>query len=244
MKTAAIIEARMASTRLPGKILLPVLGKPLLELLVERLQWAHRLDQIIVATTDKPSDDVLEDFALRLGIGLFRGSEDDVLDRVLRAAEQYKVKIIVEVTGDCPLIDPLIVDRVVEAYQNNRVDYVSNVLKRTYPRGLDVQVFSTALLKKVAGLTRDPVDHEHVSLYIYSHPESFTLMNVDSGLAEKYREVRLTVDTKEDFNLIREIFERLYGKNPKFGLSEVLRLRDQNPELQKINSHIQQKKVR
>lgn len=243
MKTCAIIEARMTSSRLPGKILLPVLGKPLLELLVERLKRAKTLDYIIIATTSNACDDPVERLANSLGVGCFRGSEEDVLSRVLSAAKYHSCDIIVEITGDCPLIDPEIVDTLVTIYQQNSYDYVSNVLKLTFPNGMDTQVFSTATLAKVEELTDDPVDHEHVSLYIYEHPEIFSLFNYESGLPEKYWNLRLTVDTQEDFELIKRIYETIYPKKPEFILSDIIRLLDDERELLDINRHIQQKKV-
>jgi spore coat polysaccharide biosynthesis protein SpsF len=244
MKTAAIIEARMASTRLPGKVLLPVLGRPLLDHLIERLMRAGTLDQIIVATTTNATDDPVEALARDLGCGCFRGSEEDVLDRVLSAAHRFGVDLIAEITGDCPLMDPAIVDTLVETFRLNRYDYVSNVIGRTYPRGMDAQVFPTAVLDEVARLTDDPVDHEHVSLYIYNHPERFSLHNVQSGLPERFHDLRLTVDTPEDFQLIRTIFEELYPGKPDFSLRDILDLFDRRPELAEINRHVQQKKVR
>lgn len=244
MKTVAIIEARMTSTRLPGKIMIPVLGKPLLELLVERLKRAKLLNQIVIATTQNSSDDVVEQLAHRLGVGCFRGSEEDVLDRVLRAARTYNVDIIVEVTGDCPLMDPIILDQIIHTYQTKNVDYVSNILERTYPRGMDIQIFSTAVLEKVSRLTNDPIDHEHVSLYIHEHPEIFTLANVKSDLPENKWDIRLTVDTQEDFQLIKAIFDSLYPRNPEFTLHEILDLLEKRKELLNLNQNIQQKKVR
>jgi spore coat polysaccharide biosynthesis protein SpsF len=244
MKTCAIIEARMTSTRLPGKILLPVMGKPLLELLVERLKRVHSLDEIIVATTVNPTDDVVETLTRKIGVGCFRGSEDDVLCRVLGAAKKYHVDVIVEITGDCPLIDPEIVEKLIGIYRDGNFDYVSNVLKPTYPVGMDTQVFSTEVLQKVADLTRDPVDHEHVSLYIYEHPELFSLYNLESGLPEKYGNLRLTLDTPEDFALIRSVYESLYPKKPRFLLQDILELLLKHNELLAINCHISQKKVR
>ena len=244
MKTAAIIEARMTSSRLPGKVLLPVLGRPLLDHLIERLKRARTLDTIIVATTTKATDDPIEALALDLGCGCFRGSEEDVLERVLCAAQRFGVDVVVEITGDCPLMDPAIIDVLVETFRLNRYDYVSNVLTRTYPRGMDTQVFPTAVLDEVARLTSDPVDHEHVSLYIYNHPERFSLHNVESGLPPRYYDLRLTVDTEEDFQLIRTIFEELYPEIADFSLGDILNLFDRRPELAEINRHVQQKKVR
>ena len=244
MKTVAIIEARMTSTRLPGKILLPIMGKPMLELLIERLKRAKLLDQIVVATTQNPSDDVVEKLTTRIGVGCFRGSEDDVLDRVLRAAHANGADVIVEITGDCPLIDPIVLDHVVRIYQTKNVDYVSNILKRTYPRGMETQVFSTAILEKIARLTQDPIDHEHVSLYIYEHPEIFSLFNVASNLPEKYGDIRLTVDTEEDFQLIKAIYELLYPQNPAFTLGDIMDLLEKRKDLLELNRNIHQKKVR
>ncbi len=244
MKTVITIEARMRSTRLSGKVLKLILGRPMLALMIERLQRVRQVDQIVVATTDNPADDPIADLACQQGVGLFRGSEEDVLDRVLRAARAANADVIVETTGDCPLIDPEVVDSVVGVYLANEFDYVSNTLCQTFPGGLDTQVSSTAVLEQVASLTRDPVDHEHVSLYIYEHPERFSLHNVESGLPEKYWNLRLMVDTLEDFALISAIFEELYPKNPAFCLHDVLDLLDRRPELVEINQHVQPKPVR
>jgi spore coat polysaccharide biosynthesis protein SpsF len=246
MRTVAIIQARMTSTRMPGKILSPILGKPMLELLIERLRRARRLDDVWVATTTNAADDPTEERARRLGAGCFRGSELDVLDRVLQAAHAARADVLVEITGDCPLIDPVVVDQLVETYFANQYDYVSNVLHRTYPVGLDAQVYSTGVLERVASLTDDPTDHEHVSLYIYEHPELFRLHNVTSGLpdAEEVGKLRLTVDTPEDFALIEAIFAELYPSKPDFTLPDILDLLRRRPELLALNQHIQAKRVR
>lgn len=234
----------MRSTRLPGKIMRPILGRPMLELMIERLKHARRLDHIVVATTINRDDDVVEELARRLDIGCFRGSEDDVLDRVLQAARAAYASVIVEITADCPLIDPSVVDKVVDVYLTHQFDFVANRLRPTFPDGLGVRVFSTALLEKVASLTQDPVDRENVSLYIWEHPEKFSLHNVESDLQEKYWDLRLTVDTLEDFVLITKIYDELYPKNPAFGLHEILELMDRKSHLAEINRHIPPKRVR
>jgi spore coat polysaccharide biosynthesis protein SpsF len=244
VKAYAIIEVRMKSSRLPGKNLLPILGRPMLEMLVERLSRCISLAGIVVATTTDSTDDAIEAVAQRLGVACFRGSMDDVLDRVLRAAFSVDANIIVEITGDCPLSDPLMVDEMVATYLEMGVDYVGNMRPNSNPLGMAVQVFSTDVLATVASLTQDPVDHEHVSLYIYEHPERFSLHNVDSGLPEKYLRYRLTVDTPEDFALVSRVFEALYPLNPAFGLGEVLAFLDHNPALLELNSGICQKAVR
>src|SRR4051812_27539360 len=242
-RVVCTIEARMTSTRLAGKVLMPAVGKPLLELMVERLRHARHLDEIVIATTEDPSSEPLCELAERLGIGCFRGSEDDVLARVLGAARAYDAELIVELTGDCPLIDPAIVDRVIERFLEGDADYVSNVLERTYPRGMDTQVFPTAVLADVAERTDDPNDREHVSLYIYEHPERYRLVGVISEKPES-AQYRLTVDLPEDYELIRTIFEELYPRDPAFGLDAILALLEERPEFAELNRHVEQKKLR
>jgi spore coat polysaccharide biosynthesis protein SpsF len=242
-RVVCTIQARMTSTRLPGKVLLPALGRPLLDHMIERLRLARRIDDIVIATTEDPSSDPIEALGRELGVGVFRGSEDDVLSRVLGAARAADAELIVETTGDCPLIDPAVVDLVIERFLEGGVDYCSNVLKRTYPRGFDTQVFPAEVLARVERLTEDPADREHVSLYIYEHPERFRLRNVESAHPES-ADLRLTVDTPEDYELIRTVFEALYPQNPAFGLEEILALMDARPELRELNRHIDQKPAR
>jgi spore coat polysaccharide biosynthesis protein SpsF len=244
MRIVATIQARMRSERLPGKVLLPILGRPNLELMIERLRRARHVDDVWIATTDDASCDPIEDLARRLSVGCFRGSEEDVLDRVIRTGDAAGADLIVETTGDCPLIDPPTVDLVIERFLDGGVDYCSNVITRTYPRGMDTQVFPLAVLKQVATLTSDPVDHEHVSYYIYQHPERFRLRNVESGLPAGVVELRLTLDTADDFTLIRAVYGELYPSRPDFTLSDVLALFERRPELADINRHVRQKQVR
>jgi spore coat polysaccharide biosynthesis protein SpsF len=244
MRIVATIEARMTSSRLPGKVLRPVLGRPLLAHMIERLRRVWQLDRIVVATTTNTTDDPIAALARELGAGCFRGSEDDVLARVLGAARAAQADLIVETTGDCPLMDPAVVDQVIATFKANAVDYCANVLQPTYPRGMDVQVFPTEILAQVDSLTSDPADREHVSLYIYEHPERFRLLNVASGLRPEDAEHRLTVDTPDDLELVRQIFERLYPTDRTFGLPEILDLLREDPALSRINRHINQKAVR
>jgi spore coat polysaccharide biosynthesis protein SpsF len=239
-RVVATIEARMTSSRLPGKVLLPALGKPLLELMVERLKRCRQLDAIVIATTEDATSDPLEELAQRLDIGCFRGSEDDVLARVLGAAQAYEADLIVELTGDCPLIDPALVDHVIERHLQGGADYTANLLEKSYPLGFAVQVFPTKVLADVASLTDDPADREHVSLYIYEHPERYRLRSVVSDHPES-AELRLTVDTPADYELVKTVFEELPGD---FGLPEILDLFARKPELKAINQHIEQRKAR
>ena len=233
----------MSSTRLPGKVLMEAAGKPFLAHMVERLERVSSLDGIIIATTINPIDDPIQECARQLGVECFRGSEDDVLQRVLDAAIAYNVDVIVEMTGDCPLIDPALVESCIQEYLETGYDYVSNVLERTYPIGMDTQVFSTKTLAEAAESTNDPKDREHVSLYIYRHPERYRLRNI-LGPSELTRpKLRLTLDTQEDFQLLRRIFEELYPTNCRFGLAEILALIDERPDLAELNAHVQHQYV-
>jgi spore coat polysaccharide biosynthesis protein SpsF len=242
-RVVCTIEARMTSSRLPGKVLMPAAGRPLLEHMIERLRRARTLDGIVIATTEDPSSDPIAELAERLGVDCHRGSEDDVLARVLDAARACDAELIVETTGDCPLIDPALVDQVVEAFREGGADYCSNNLERTFPRGMDVQVFPTAVLAEVATLTDDPADREHVSLYIYEHPERYRIRTVRSG-RPGLGDLRLTVDTPEDLALVRAIFDELHPRDPAFGLDAVLDLLAERPDLAALNREVVQKPVR
>jgi spore coat polysaccharide biosynthesis protein SpsF len=239
----ATIEARMTSTRLPGKVLAEAGGRPMLELMIERVRRARTLDGIIVATTTNDTDDPVAELADRLGVGCYRGSEDDVLTRVLEAAQANDVDVIVELTGDNPLIDPIVIDRVVTEYQNNAFDYVSNILERSYPAGMDTEVFATTVLAEVADVTDDPADHEHVSLYIYRHPETYSLHNVKAPPAQTRPACRLTLDTPDDLKVIRTVFEEFLPSNPTFGLDDILGFLDRRPDIARLNAHVQAKAV-
>jgi len=241
MKIVATIEARMESSRLPGKTLAPIVGKSMLELLVERLLRAKRVDQVVVATTDRPADQAIEDLARRMGVGYFRGSSEDVLDRVLKAAQAYGADVIVEMTGDCPLLDPTVVDEAIQLFLAGEYDYVSNHLPRTFPLGLDTQVFATKTLAEVDQLTQDPADRENVSLYIYEHPERYRLGQFTAAPEDTRPDYRLTVDTQADLDLVRHIYEQLYPPKPDFSVRDVVRLLDADPERAMKNQHVRQR---
>lgn len=233
----------MTSSRLPGKVLAPLGGRPALEVMIERLRRIERLDQIVIATTTNVTDDPLQSLAERLGVGILRGSEDDVLQRVLDAARAHEADVIVEFTGDCPLIDPEIAAQVIDAYQGAKVDYVSNVMTRSYPMGMETQVFARSILEDVARRTQDAHDHEHVSLYIYRNPQFYSLHNVAAPEALTRPDLRLTLDTKEDLALIAAVYEALVPKSPAFSLAEMLAFLDANPAIAAINSAIQHRHV-
>lgn len=236
MKIVAIVQARMGSSRLPGKMMKPILGKPVLELLIERLKRVKLLDEIVIATTTNKKDKVLEHLSKKLKVKCFRGSEEDVLGRVLKAAKNVKADLIVEITGDCPLIDPDITTKCIKLFLKGNYDYVSNAcLKKTFPRGLAVQVFPVKVLEEVNSLTDDPKDHEHVSLYIYNHPEKYRLKNYPASGDLYWPELIITLDTAQDYKLIKIIFEELYPKNPEFTVYDIVKFLRHRPELVTLN---------
>jgi spore coat polysaccharide biosynthesis protein SpsF len=239
----ATIEARMTSTRLPGKVLCEAVGKPMLELMIERVRRVPVLDGIVVATTENVEDAPIVALARRLGVGWYRGSENDVLSRVLEAAGSHNVDVIVELTGDCPLIDPDVIAETIEAYLAADADYVSNILQRTYPIGMDTQVFATRVLADVARRTEDPVDREHVSLFIYRHPEIYRLRNVAAPPPLTRPDLRLTLDTPEDLAVIRAVFEGLYPDKSDFGLADILAFLDSLPEIAMKNANVAHRHV-
>lgn len=243
-KIVSTIQARFASTRLPGKTLLKICGKPTLQLIIERLQRSRFINEIVVATTVNVDCDPIEELAERLKVACFRGSEEDVLDRVLKAAKAFQADIIVEITGDETLMDPAIVDQVIDYYLKNDFDYVSNIFNRRYPRGLDTQVFAVSILEEVSKLTNDPVDRENVSPYIYGHPERYRLGSVEAPEELNHPDWRWTLDTKEDFEFLKTIYEALYSIKEDFNSYDVLAFLKSNPQVLEINRHVKQKVVR
>lgn len=241
MKTVIISQARMTSTRLPGKVLKEVLNKPLLVYHIERLQRVASADELVIATTTNMTDDPIADLCSRMGIGCYRGSEEDVLSRYYEAALTYKADIVVRVTSDCPMIDTGVVDRVIGYYKENcaQYDYVCNTLQRTYPRGMDTEVFSFRALEEASRYATAKPEREHVTPYLYHHPERFRLGNVAMDRDES--RYRWTVDTIEDFTLIKKIIEALYPENPEFTLQDCLELLEVHPDWAKINAGIEQK---
>jgi len=239
---AAIIEARTASTRLPGKVLLDLAGKPSLERLVERVRRSRLVDRVVVATTTNPEDEAIESLCRTLGCDCFRGSQDDVLARVLGAARAVEADLIVELTGDCPLIDHRHIDQVIRLFHETGCDYAANTVERTFPDGFDVQVFSRRLLEEVDRLTDDPVDRVHVSYYIYTRPGQYRLANWPARADEAWPELRVTLDEERDYLLLKAVFDRLYPVNPDFSAREVIDLLRAEPGLRRINQQVMAKK--
>lgn len=243
MRTEIFVQARMTSTRLPGKVLKPVLNRPLLGYLIERLLQVQEADSVVILTTTKSTDDPIAHFCDFHNMPYFRGPEEDVLTRYYQAALERKTDVIVRVTADCPLIDPEVIDKAISEFKeaNGTVDYLSNSLKRTFPRGLDVEVFSFKNLKKAYKAANKPYEREHVTPYFYQHPNDFSLKNIECK--KNLSKYRWTVDTEDDFKLISMIIEALYPKKPKFKTKDILELLKQHPDWNDINAHIEQKKL-
>lgn len=241
MKTVIIVQARMTSTRLPGKVMKRVLGKPLLEYQLERLQRVKLADEIVIATTTNQTDEPIVELCNSLSVACFRGSEDDVLSRYYGAATAHKADLVVRVTSDCPLIDPQVIDTVIDYCLQNQshYDYVSNSLERTYPRGMDTEVFSFSTLQQAFGEATAQPDREHVTPFIYRQPARYRLGHVI--YSEDCSHHRWTVDTPEDFELIQKIIEAIYPRKPNFTLEDCLSLLKKHPEWYIINSHVSQK---
>lgn len=228
----AIIQARMGSSRLPGKVLKEIAGEPMLGHVVTRTRRASTVDDVIVATSTAGQDDDIEAYCRAAHIAIFRGSEDDVLDRYYKAAEQAAGDIVVRVTADCPMIDPDVVDRVVQRFAAGRYDYVSNVAPPTFPDGLDTEVVSLAALRRAWREARLPSEREHVTLHIRNHPELFRLANV-AHVVDLSGE-RWTVDEETDLVFVRSLFQAL-GRHD-FGLSDVMALLNRHPALRALNA--------
>ena len=239
MRIVAIIQARMNSTRLPGKVLLDLNGETMLSRVVRRVKRTSMLNEIVVATSDNAADDVIENECEKLNVPVFRGNESDVLDRYYQASLFHKAEVVVRITSDCPLIEPTIIDKVIAAFLNSsNVDYASNTLVRTYPRGLDTEVFTASALASASREAIKPYHRAHVTPYIYENPNFFKLLSVTSS--SDYSCYRWTVDTAEDFQFIQRVYEILSYKET-FDWCDVLKLCERDPSLIELNRSIKQK---
>ncbi|MXO76675.1 acylneuraminate cytidylyltransferase [Paenibacillus sp. OT2-17] len=241
MNIVAIIQARMGSTRLPGKVDLNLLGVTVLERVVERIKKVKQINKIVVATTDLTADETIVNLAHKAEVEVYRGSESDVLKRYYEAAVTYNADVIIRITSDCPVIDPVIIDELIKNYIMGSYDYVSNTIERSYPRGLDAEVFSFASLEKAHLEAKSTEQREHVTPYIYQNPDQFSLLSVT--YPKDYSNYRWTLDTIEDWELIQQIYTYIKDRN-SFDWQDVLELMETRPEIALINSHVEQKKLK
>lgn len=232
----AILQARMSSNRLPGKVLRPLLGQPMLARQLERINRAKRIDKVVVATSTEPSDDAIAKTCEQLGQACFRGSLNNVLSRFYHCAEQYKPQHVVRLTADCPLIDPEVLDEVLELHLKGGFDYTTNAFPRTYPDGLDVEVMTMDALSNMHSRADQPDQLEHVTMFIRQHPQEFTIKELHCPQDLSHH--RWTVDHEEDFILVEQIFKQLYETDPGFDYQQVLALLEQDPTLFNLNHHL------
>lgn len=236
MNVLCIVQARIGSTRLPGKILLSLEGKTVLEHVINRVKASNKISDVVLATTISKDDVEVVRFVSSLGIRVFAGSENDVLDRFYQAAKLLNPDHVVRITSDCPMIDPELIDKVIVNHSKTNADYTSNTIVETYPDGEDVEVIKFSALKRAHQEAELESEREHVTPYVRKHPEIFKLHNV--GNSENLSGMRWTIDQNEDYEFLKIIFRNLYHKNPLFGMNEILDFLKENPDIEEINSKI------
>lgn len=238
----AVIEARMTSSRMPGKPLLYAAGLSMLEHLIKRLKAVPSIDQIVLATTVNRDDEPLVHLAVKRGISVFQGDENDVMQRVIDAGSWVNAEVVVEITADCPIIDPEIIEQTIRMFKAHQVDYVSNALIRSYPDGMDTQVFRLDTLKRSAAMTSERLDHEHVTLHIRNHPEHFSRIHLVAPPEIHWPDLGLTLDERSDYELIKQIIEHFEAiNNPMFSCLDVVRFLREFPEYVEINKKVVRK---
>jgi len=235
---AGIVAARMESTRLPEKALFEICGKPVIQIMTERMKPARKLDRIIIATSNNKKDDLIENFCKENGIECYRGSEESPVDRYKKISDSIGADVIAKFGADCPLIDPKVIDHVIDIYLNNNYDYVSNYgpPPKTYPEGSTLDVYSSKTLTEAYNEAKKPSELEHISPFICNRPKRYKLYRVD--YKKDISNYRFSLDYQEDFQVIKSIYEALYPINPLFTLEDIISWLDSNPEIFKINSHI------
>lgn len=235
MNVTAILQARVSSSRLPKKVLLPILGRPMLACQIERTLLAKNIDKLIIATSTEPSDNPIEELCRDLGVSCYRGSLEDVLDRFYQAAKRYPANHVVRITGDCPVIDPNVIDEVIQLHIDSHSDYTSNTNPPSYPDGLDVEVMTFEALETAWQESTLLSQREHVTPYIRQQA-SFKKSNLQNKIDLSAH--RWTVDEQADFELITFIYQSLCQKNQFFDYHDIVRLLESNKNKQSKNSHI------
>ena len=229
MSTLAIVQARMTSTRFPGKVLAPLAGEPMVIRQLERIQRATTLDGIVVASSTDATDDELAQVLDANGFDVVRGDLNDVLARFITVIDQYQPQTVVRLTADCPLISPRVIDKVVRRFETDDFDYVSNTMTPTYPDGLDVEVVRASVLQEVARVTTDTHEREHVTLGVYRRQDTYRIGNVAGDV--DLSDLRWTVDTPEDYAFVQAVYGALYPGRPDFDFDEILAFLRQHPQI-------------
>ncbi|MCK4378141.1 MAG: glycosyltransferase family protein [Deltaproteobacteria bacterium] len=242
MNTIAIIQARMSSTRLPGKVMKKLVNKSVLAHVISRLQTSKTLDGVVVAITTHSVDDAIVAESRQYGAAVYRGSEEDVLGRYYDAAREFDADVVVRITSDCPLIDPELIDHMVQKFfALPAADYLSNTLERTYPRGLDVEIFTRKVLAVASRQAHEPFEREHVTPYIYQHKDLFYLVNYADSIDRS--NCRWTLDTPSDWQFIEAVYQHLYQAGEIFSTDDVLEFLRCHPEIGQLNEHVRQKNL-
>ena len=237
---AAIIQARMGSSRLPGKILKKISGKTMLEHIIERVKKSKYINKIIIATSEEKEDNCVEELLKNINVQIFRGHKYDVLSRYYNSAKIFNVEYIVRICADCPLIDPKTIDLVIKKHLNNNFEYTTNSTK-TFPLGLDLEVLHFNILSKIYELAQEKMYREQVTFFIEQNPNLFTIQEIKACKNLNYPDFRLTVDTEEDLKLIKTIYSKLYDNINIVNINDVIKLMLENSALKKINANIAQK---
>lgn len=234
----------MGSTRLPGKVMMDLMGKPVLKRLLGRARRASKVDEIVVATSEHAKDDVIADFCKSTETACFRGSEEDVLERILGALIQHEADVAVELFGDCPLVDPAIIDQHVSFFMDNlgKYDFAGNDLKSTFPPGVEVEVYAVSALEDAAKRTQDPAVREHGTLFIRQHPELYRLHNIEAPPELNYPEMGIELDTHEDYQVIEAIFKHFLEQGkPDFDTRDIVKFMLSHPEIQAVNQKVERR---
>lgn len=226
-RVIAIVQARMTSSRLPGKVLLPLAGEPMLQQQLNRVLRAQTLDQVVVATSSDPTDDPIAELCADMRIDIYRGDLNDVLARFTGAIAQFSPDVVVRITADCPLMSPAVIDSLVTEFLNSDCDYLSNTLQPTFPDGVDVEVVRASVLQDLAESSTDGPEREHVTLGVYRQPDKYRVRNFAGN--HNLSDLRWTVDTPEDLEFVSWVFDQLYLQNPEFELADVVGLLDAHP---------------
>ena len=245
-RVGIIIQARTGSSRLPGKVLKPLpcsSSDTVLSQVIRRCKKSITADLVVVATTTKKEDDTIVEIAEKEGVEYFRGEEKDVLSRYYNAAKHFDIDIVVRITSDCPCIDPQVIDKIVIEHLKYQADYTSNTLERTFPHGLDVEVISFKALEEAYKNAKDPYEREHVCPYIHTtNRNKFKCLNITVEEPFRAPDIRITLDTLDDYILLCVVYDYLYPQNPYFGLKEIVRLFKEKPWLKLINRRVVQKR--
>jgi spore coat polysaccharide biosynthesis protein SpsF len=234
-----VVQARMSSSRLPGKVLMPILGKSLLYRMIERVQMTRHKVTVVIATSTDSKDDVIEQEAMAIGIPCYRGSLDNCLDRHYQAGKLYDADTVIKIPSDCPLIDPLIIDEVLDFYVNHagEYDFVSNLHPATFPDGNDVEIMTMHCLEKTWKEASRPLELEHTTPYIWENPDKFRIANITWNTGKDYSmSHRFTIDYPEDYNFIKRVFEELYPAKVNFSCADILNLLEAQPQIYELNA--------